>query len=286
MPCVTAQAKNAPSHDVTENSAIPVLPPLYTVYDVYVGGFHLVHTRVWSEERDGKYQVVVKGATYGIWAKLFSWNTFVEAHGRIKGEHLVPKELYVRDEWWHKPKITKLHFDDKGNGGGGVVPEFDPPNHDKDREIVTDAQKKNTLDPITGMLQMLVHVATDDDCNVTVPLFDGKRRFDITGKDAGYSVIDDFDDTIYKGRARLCTAEFNLISGAWNNGEHARFWQKSETENGRDPFQIWLASPGPELPEMAVRLESGSVVGLIVAHMTSWRYASEDEIKDEAKSPY
>jgi hypothetical protein len=73
-----------------------------------------------------------------------------------------------------------------------------------------------------------------------------------------------------------------MISGEWKDAEHARFWKKTETEPGREPFHIWLASPDPRLPEIPVRLESGSIAGLVVVHLSSWRFVSADDIKAES----
>lgn len=280
LPFAPAQAKKPHRHPAppvieVAPSRIPALPPLFTTYDVYVGGFHLVAAQVWFQEQNNAYHAIVRAGTYGFWGRLFPWNTILEAHGLIKGDMLQPQEFYTRDEWGHKPKITKLHF----NGKGDVIPEFDPPNHDENREIVTPEQRLHSLDPITALLQMLVHVAVDKSCATPVPIFDGKRRFDITGRDDGYDTTEGDEYGVYSGKARLCAADFKMISGDWKDREHARFWQKTETEPGREPFHIWLASPAPDLPEMPVRLESGSIGGLVVMHLSSWRYATAEEIK-------
>jgi hypothetical protein len=271
---LTAQAK-MPHHVDVDAQLLPVLPPLYTKYDVYVGGIHLVEARIWFEEEKGAYRSVVRANTYGIWGKFFPWNTVLDSYGKIKTDHFVPREFYTRDEWNHKPKITKLHFDKTGN----VTPEFDPPSHDENREIVTDEQKIGSLDPVTALLQMLAHVAVDKSCAIPVPVFDGKRRFDITGRDEGFDDNESEDYGVYSGKARLCGADFRMISGEWKDGEHARFWKKTESEPGREPFHIWLASIAPDLPEIPVRLESGSIAGLVVVHLSEWHYASDAEIK-------
>jgi len=259
----------------TEPTKIPILPPILTTYDIYVGGFHLVSSSIWFEELNDVYHVVVKAGTRGIWGRLFPWNTVLDARGAIKGDSLKPKEFFTRDEWDRKPKVTKLHFDRTGD----VVPEFDPPNRDQNREIVTSEQRKGSLDPVTALLQMLAHVAVDKTCAIPVPVFDGKRRFDIKGRDVGEDYTDGDDYGVYSGNARLCAADFTMISGDWKDREHARFWKKTETESGREPFQIWLASPAQGIPELPVRLETGSIAGLVVVHLSSWRYATPEEIK-------
>ncbi len=273
LPFAAAEAKAA------QASKIPVLKPIHTTYDVYVGGFHLLTSNIWFEEQKNAYHVVVKAGTDGFIGWLFPWSTILDAHGRINGNRFEPKEFFTRDEWDNKPKITKLHFNRKGS----VVPEFIPPNTDKNREIVTEQQRRGALDPVTALLQMLAHVAVDNSCAIPVPVFDGKRRFDITGRDAGTDYTDSDDYGVYNGNARLCAADFKMISGEWKDREHANFWKKTETEAGREPFQIWLASPAKGLPELPVRLESGSVAGLVVVHLSSWRYATSDEIKRAAQ---
>ena len=279
LPLSAAQAKkphrHVPSAPVVEPQLIPALPPLFTTYDVYVGGLHLVQAHIWFEEQGSTYHAIVKAETRGIWARLFPWHTVLESHGRIVGDRFAPQEFLTHDEWGYKPKITKLHF----TGTGDVVPEFDPPNRDENREIVTVEQRHNALDPVTALLQMLAHVAVQKSCAVPVPVFDGKRRFDIMGHDAGTDVTNADDYGVYSGSARLCDAEFKMISGDWKDREHARFWQKTETEPGREPFHIWLASVAPDLPEIPVRLESGSIAGLVVVHLSGWQYVSGDESK-------
>jgi hypothetical protein len=279
----STQAKNSHHHkaDAAPPQRIPVLPPIYTTYDVYVGGIHLVAAQVWFEEKGNNYHAVVRAKTVGLIGKFFPWNTILDGYGLIKDDRFEPQEFFTRDEWGHKPKITKLHFTTSGD----VLPEFDPPSHDENREIVTSDQRRSSLDPITALLQMLAHVAVDKSCAIPVPVFDGKRRFDITGHDAGYDNISDDDYNIYTGKARLCDADFTMISGEWKDREHARFWQKTETESGREPFHIWLAPVATNLPEIPVRMESGSVGGLVVIHLTSWRYATADEVKAQGNLP-
>ncbi|MDD3029366.1 MAG: DUF3108 domain-containing protein [Alphaproteobacteria bacterium] len=253
---------------------LPDLPPLETQYDVYVGGIHLISGRIWFEEQKGRYRTIVRAGTHGFWHWLFPWDTVLEAKGRIKGARFEPQVFFTRDVWDDKPRKTWLRFD----GRGDVVPAFDPPNNDKNREAVTKDQRRGALDPITALLQLLGHVAVEKNCRAPVAVFDGKRRFDITGRDLGEDEISGDGYGAYSGPARRCTADFTMVSGAWKDREHARFWKKSETEDGRDPFSIWLASPEPSLPELPVRLETRSIGGLVIVHLTSWKRTSTEAV--------
>jgi hypothetical protein len=255
---------------------IPNVKPIIVTYDVYVGGVHFLTGDVLFQEQKDKYHSIVKAHTYGFWYKMLPWDTMLDASGKIAGDHFVPVEFHTRDEFKHKPKTTRLVFDGKGN----VDAEFNPPSNDGDKwEAVTPDQKRGALDPITGLLQMLASSAMTKSCAVTVPIFDGKRRFDITATDAGMDSLDEEGYSVFKGQAHICDATFNMVAGAWKEGEKNGFWKLNDKDAGREPFHIWLANLSPDLPEMPVRLESGSVWGLIIMHLSQWRYAGPDDLK-------
>lgn len=255
-----------------EAQLIPNIPPLIATYDIYVGGLHLVTADILFQEEKSHYHTLVKAHTYGFWSHPFPWNSVLDVEGIIKKDHFQPIEFYTVDDWKHHPKETKMHFDDVGN----VLTEFDPPNTDQGRDIVTEEQRHGSTDPVTGLLQMLAEVAIKDSCKAVSPIYDGKRRFDLIGSDDRVEDIDEGDYSSYKGSARVCNIEFRMIAGEWKERNHIQngFWQRSTNEQGREPFSIWLASLAPGLPELPVRLQSGSVWGLIVMHLKSWRYQS------------
>jgi hypothetical protein len=274
--CILSLAPMAPARAIEHKSAkIPALPPIVANYDVYVGGLHLIAAHIVFQQDKGTYHTQVQAGTHGFWHDLLPWDVHLDAHGRMVGANFVPAEFASHDEWHKKPKITKLHFGSKGN----IEAEFDPPSHDENRETVTPEQKKGSLDPITALLQMLAHIAIQKNCNVTVHVFDGKRRFDVTGIDNGTEDIDEGDYGFYKGTTRTCDASFKMIAGEWKDREPSKFWQKSDNEAGRAPFHVWLAGIGPQKTELPVKLESDSVFGLIVVHLTNWHYAAPDEVK-------
>ena len=269
-----AASQKSKKKEAEKKSLISTFPPIVATYDVYVGGVHFLSADITFNENKDKYKTQVQAHTHGFWYRALPWDGTLQAEGRIKKDRFEPITYQNRDVWKNKPKETKLVF-----ANGDVKPEFNPPNKDKNREQVTTEQRRGALDPITALLQMLAHVAINDSCDVTVPIFDGKRRFDLTGSNSGVDNIDEDDYNVYKGPARVCDADFKMIAGEWKDDrKKARFWQKNDKgDAGRDPFQIWLAKLEPTMPEMPVRLESSSVFGNIVIHLSSWKYAEQKE---------
>ena len=254
---------------------LPKLKPVMTTYDIYVGGLHFLTADILFQEESGRYKTHLHAHTAGYLYKLLKWDGDISSNGRIKGDKFQPVKFRNLDMWKDKPKETDLVFDNKGD----IKAEFNPPNTDTGREIVTDQQKKGALDPITALLQMLGDVAVDDSCTLTVPVFDGKRRFDLLGEDKGMEMVNEKDYGVYSGRARKCSVDFNMIAGDWTDRKKNRFWENENGEKGRAAFHIWLARVAPEMPELPVRLESTSPFGDIVAHLSQWHYATADEVK-------
>ena len=255
---------------------IPVFRPIMSTYDVYVGGIHFLTADILFQEQGGKYRSRVEGHTYGVWHKLLPWDTALQAHGAIHRDHFVPTEFETHNVFGKKVKVTKLYFEKNGD----IKAEFQPPSTDVGRDQVSLDQKRGALDPVTALLQMLAYLAVEKNCNVTVPIYDGKRRFDITAADDGFEDIDEGDYGVFKGNARTCQANFTSIAGEWKGEEKDKFWKtEGNGDNTRPPFHIWLGKVSPDLPELPVRLDSGSVWGVIVMHLTKWRYAGPADLK-------
>jgi len=270
-----AQTVNPHSRKSAPAQIIPQLPPVMTTYDVYIGGLHFLTADILFQEESGFYKTHLHAHTAGYLYKLLKWDKDISSAGKIRSGRFVPVSYSDLDVWHDKPKTTKLDFDTKGD----IKAAFDPPNTDQNRDIVTDAQKRGALDPVTALLQMLAHVALNDNCDVKVPVFDGKRRFDLDGQDKGEDNVDEADYGVYSGPARLCSVDFSMIAGEWKDREKNRFWEKEGGGTGRDAFHIWLASLSSGLPELPVRLESTSAFGDVIVHLTQWHYATSAEIK-------
>jgi hypothetical protein len=269
--------ENARAAEGVDTGSIPPLRPIMTTYDVYVGGLHFITADILFEEQADHYETHVHGRTAGFLYKLLKWDGIVVAQGRIKGDRFVPASFVNLDSWRNKLKKTEIDFDNKGD----IKVSFDPAQTTSNP--VSDAEKHGALDPVAALLQMLGHIAVAKDCTVSVPVFDGKRRFDLHGADQGMEYVDETDYGAYTGQARRCDVDFTMIAGEWKEKDKDhRFWEHADGQPARDPFHVWLASPGKELPELPIRLESTSAWGNIVAHLSAWHYASSDELKAEA----
>ena len=113
-----------------------------------------------------------------------------------------------------------------------IVP---PPEFHGERVPVTEANKRNILDP-TSALIMPVPVAAalvgPAACDRTLPIYDGYARFDIALHYAGQR---DVDVAGYSGPVSVCSARYMPISGHLVNSRSTAFMAQNEG------IEVWLA---------------------------------------------
>jgi hypothetical protein len=283
-PVSGAHAKAKAAHKAPSSASqqpprqqLPTLRPVVADYAVYVGGMHFLEAHFLFQEEHSQFRINALVQTNGFWHWLFPWEARLRSDGRIEGARFEPKEHWNTATWKNAAKTIRMHFDNRQN----ITTEFEPPEEpDPKREIVTDEQKRGALDPLTSILQLLGDLAVNKKCQATEPVYDGKRRFDLTSEDKSWGETDPQDYGLYNGKARICDVAFTMIAGEWKDREHSRFWQTTNGKEGhREPFRIWLATLSPELPELAVKAESPSSWGWIVVHLSGWHYATAAELE-------
>jgi hypothetical protein len=155
--------------------------PIATEYEIYVGGVHLLHAEARADLSAKTYRMAAKAQTVGIWDDWFPWETTVESVGKNKDGTMQPKHYKTTSSWQHKPQLLMLDYKEDG----GVVYAKESTDAPEPQERLGDDVVGKTLDPLSGILQLLAHYTMKNDCSATTAVFDGKRRFDLTAQDLG-----------------------------------------------------------------------------------------------------
>jgi hypothetical protein len=139
------------------------------------------------------------------------WNAIIDATatGRIASHQLVPNEYdsyYRRSE--DKKERVKVTF-----AGGDPATFADPP-YNATQYPVTEEQKREAVDPMSAVTLILSGVKADpaNPCGTVAPVFDGRRRYDITfsyEKDEQVKLA----NGLYNGKAHLCQLHYRQIAG-------------------------------------------------------------------------
>ena len=160
---------------------------------------------------DDTFSATAQGGTAGL-LKAFSGGTGSGAsQGRVVNGALVANAYTATTTTQKKSETIRLVL---ANGG---VKDFsiDPvPPVDPDRIVVTDAHRKNVLDPMTGSMLRVAgngEVLTPDACRTGTGIFDGRLRYDLK---LDYKRMETVRaERGYHGPAVVCAVYFTPVAG-------------------------------------------------------------------------
>ncbi|MDY0009508.1 MAG: DUF3108 domain-containing protein, partial [Bdellovibrionales bacterium] len=235
-------------------------------YDVYAGGFKALSALLDMDLDPKAYDLSLKAKTQGTIGSLFPWEATYATSGLAKNGSPVPTMHTSRSSWKKDEKVTEMQFSPKGdvlktttheNNQTKVKKDFDP-------ALTTDA-----VDMLTGALQMFQHTGQTSKCEGSFPVFDGKRRFNITLHDDGVETLAKSKYSAYRGDTLRCTLKVEPVAG-FKKDDAKRGWMavQNHTEARKKPPTIWMAQLEENGPRVPVRMEIASSYGSVVAHLT------------------
>ncbi|WP_449230864.1 DUF3108 domain-containing protein [Azospirillum doebereinerae] len=239
--------------------------PVSATYRVHVGGVAVLDVAATLEMTDSRYRMEVTAQTDGFLGRMFPWRTVSRSEGAVRPDRLLPTRHSQSSVFREKPRSVTLEYDGQGNVAATVLP---PPEED-DREPVPDALKRGTYDPLSGFLAVLAAAARGEACTRSLPVYDGRRRYDMILEDVGQRLVAASRYSIFAGAARQCRVSYRPVAGYGKNPPSGAFWRRDNGPSERPPADLWLAPVVPgELP-LPVRLETESDFGAVVIHLTS-----------------
>jgi hypothetical protein len=188
---------------------VPQYGTLSLAYSIAFWGIPFGQTNYDGRFTDTGYSARSHFQTSGI-VSMF-WQAIIDAtaNGRIAQHRLIPNEYdsyYRRSE--EKKEQLKVTF-----ANGDATTFADPP-YNMTQWPVTAEQKRDAVDPMSAVTLILAGVKADaaNPCGTVAPVFDGRRRYDIT-----FSYMKDepvkLASGLYNGRAHLCQLHYNQIAG-------------------------------------------------------------------------
>ena len=214
-------------------------------YDVRFGPLRLLTMSLATQATGDRYSARMVLETQGLIGRLFPWRAESETRGRREGGLLRPEHHRADGTYRATRRVVEIDYAPDGSVRSRVEP---PPEHDS-RTAVPDALQQATIDPITASLR-----AVAAGCRGTLPVFDGRRRYDMHLTELGAGEVPSRRG-VYRGPARHCRATIEPHAGFWRSAP-----QESETPARLD---FWIASPAPELPPAPVYLELAGARGTL-----------------------
>lgn len=230
-------------------------------YEAYAGGLHVMSFGIRVEETGGEYRVATDLRTRGLADLLVGMHLDSHAFGTVRRGDLVPFRYLSQSRFGRRSSSLLV---EPRQDGGFFVQATPPRAADERRTPVPVASLSGAVDPLTAMLRASRTVAASGTCRQRVPVFDGRRRYDLVFADDGVHRLAATRYSRFAGPARLCRVRQERIGG---------FLVEEDGEDiGRESL-LWIASPLPEALPVPVRVEVDTGWGGLTIHL--------DEVESE-----
>ncbi|WP_247875762.1 DUF3108 domain-containing protein [Azospirillum sp. TSH100] len=245
------------------STLVAAAEPVKVTYRVFVGGVTALDVDATLDVAGDHYRVAVSAVTGGTIGRLFNWRSDSQSDGNVHGDDLRPTSHRQTSLLRGEPRNVTLTYGPQGDVSTSVTP---PPETD-DREPVPPALQRDTLDPLTAVLDLLFAVGASQSCDRSLPVFDGRRRYDMVFSEVGRRIVDPSRYSIFSGVAQQCRVTYKPVAGYARSSSGGRFWQRNNPAD-RPPVNLWLAPVAAGYPPLPVRLETDSDFGSVVVHLT------------------
>lgn len=179
-------------------------------YAVTLGGIKLGEGSWQVDLTEDRFSAEAKGSTSGV-AQLFSSGQgTTSSRGNIKNGQFVPVNYSLFVKWGKRSEDLRMKIRDGGVKELSIMP---PAIEHPDRIRVTEAHRRNVLDPMTGALlrvQGKGDLMAPEVCKQHAPIFDGRMRYDLT---LAYKRIEQVQTAGYSGPALVCAIYFAPLAG-------------------------------------------------------------------------
>ena len=234
-------------------------------YHLWEGGFHALSFETRVDRKQGDYDIEFSARTEGMMRWIYPYTMQARAEGVEKDEILNPRQFSSFSQTRSKERKRSLTYQTDGT----IEVREDPP-RDHPKEALPQTATAGALDPASAALAILQGFVRRGTCEATVPVFDGKRRFNLNVTQVGDRQIAASKYGMYSGRATVCQVTFEQLSGFEEKGrKHSRFL---------DNLRIWLAPLQPGRRAVPVRLEGKTKLGYIVLHLVAATLGNQSAI--------
>jgi len=219
-------------------------------YAIYFGGLHVVDLNVDVDLAATSYDVKTQVRTVGFLHWLTEWRLDAMTEGAIiEGTRLMPARHRVRTEFRGRPRTVAIDFTGGDVADVRIVP---PPGEDGSRNEVPRAAMRGALDPTSALLGLTRRLTAGKGCTGRIPVFDGRRRYDVVAVEHGPDEIPATDYGLFNGTALRCDFKVEPIAGY-----DARNPEAEERRRQLSHGRAWFAAVVEGLPPMPVRIELG-----------------------------
>jgi len=229
---------------------------LQVVWQVYLAGIDLGTVGLKTTFTADSYSAVSRLKTAGVVNSFYEAVIDASAMGTVAGTTLKPQSYEAKYNGEKSHQHTVLSYASAG------VQLIADPIYNTQRFPVTEEQKRDTLDPVSGMVFAMsgISLSPEHPCGDVVKVFDGARRYDI---EFTFVKNDTLSSDGYKGPAIKCQVSYKQIAG---------FKPNLKQGNNFPAIYVWGATFDTQTPgavkrfAVPVQLMTETPFGTAIAH--------------------
>ena len=227
-------------------------------YEFSVSGLRAFRAEAHLRIDGDRYVVDAKFSKEGIAAALSAtFNGSNRAWGTAGPQGLRPQGGWSWIQFRKNTRTWQVTY----RGDGTYSEEHKPPFTPKDYKTVTTDQKRGAFDPMTAALSGALGGLAP--CDRVYPVFDSKRRFDVTLRRIGSEKLKDGEVNGVTGDAVVCEAVMKRIAGY----EEERLKRDAYEKN---PPKLWFSAlDGFERP-FPVKMEMATSFGTVLGRLKTY----------------
>ena len=228
-----------PSQDRGWAEQIPAGSHILATYQVELAGFSLGEFHLAIALQGHSYEIEGDGRFSLLAGALFRGGGNAESSGTLTKAGPQPSTFAVRFEGGGKKEQRRMSFADGAVDEVSIVPQK---KQSRRRVPVTKDQLEDVLDPLSAAF--LSARRDSQVCDNTLPVFDGRLRFDIVLKPKRADTLPEEAPIDLSGPAAVCEVKFVPIAGHKPNNPGLKFMAET------DQIEVWLVP----LPRTAMYL--------------------------------
>jgi hypothetical protein len=216
---------------------LPAQGQILATYEVDLVGFNLGEFRLSEKFKGSTYDMQADGRFSLLLGGLYRATGTTASTGKLTKVGPESSTFTLSYEGGGKKEARRVSFADGGVDQVSIIP---PKRQGRRRLPVTQEQLEDVLDPLSAAF---LHPRSDSPiCDETIPVFDGRLRFDIvlTPKRAG-SLPNEAPAGL-SGPAAICEVKFVPIAGHRPDNQGLKFMSQT------DQIEVWLV----QLPHTAI----------------------------------
>jgi len=230
-------------------------------YTLVHAGFSVLSADIELRLEPAAYAVTGTYQTEGAISWLFPWKSVARTEGVIVEGKISPKLHRMDGEMRGRRRTVDLVYAD------GVLQRatVEPVREERTRTEVPEALRRVSIDPASAVIAAVHSVMRSGRCGASgvLPVFDGRRRYDLEFRDAGQAVLDRTSHSPYAGTAMACDYIHRKVAGFTQ--EEAE--NQVQVRTGR----VYLAQIVPGAPPAPVRGEIEHEYGTTYVYLQSAR---------------